>query len=111
MAGDDGVIIASPRQKRCGNRQPDGQARAVAKAHDAADAADFERDGETFDPRTGMGGLEICRRSRPKLRPQQKAGTAAFRARAPGDLTPRNIRHDPEKWVPVLGEAHASTIR
>lgn len=27
--------------------------------HEAADAANFERYGETFDPRTGMGGLEI----------------------------------------------------
>jgi AraC family transcriptional regulator len=27
--------------------------------HEVADAADFERYGEAFDPRTGMGGLEI----------------------------------------------------
>ena len=27
--------------------------------HDVADAPNFERYGETFDPRTGMGGLEI----------------------------------------------------
>lgn len=28
-------------------------------AHEAADAPDFERYGEEFDPRTGMGGVEI----------------------------------------------------
>jgi AraC family transcriptional regulator len=30
-----------------------------SSGHELADAPDFERYGEEFDPRTGLGGLEI----------------------------------------------------
>ncbi len=33
--------------------------KVIAAAHEAADAPDFERYGEEFDPRTGTGGVEI----------------------------------------------------
>lgn len=54
--------------------------------HEVADAPFFERYGESFDPRTGMGGAEIWVPIVPTVPIVSAAGARSMRRR-PGDLT------------------------